>query len=112
MLWRLTRGEPYLLALSGDPDVARMRRYEKMVRRDLHKMKAFVRFRQVSSVAGERFVAWFEPDHAIVKLAGDFFVRRFTNMRFFGANACGLCALGGGGSTGLYPRLVGCSKAC
>ncbi|MBT7334168.1 MAG: UdgX family uracil-DNA binding protein [Gammaproteobacteria bacterium] len=82
VLWRLTRGEPYLLALSGDPDVARMRRYEKMVRRDLHKMKAFVRFRQVSSVAGERFVAWFEPDHAIVKLAGDFFVRRFTNMRF------------------------------
>ena len=52
VLWRLTRGEPYLLALSGDPDVARMRRYEKMVRRDLHKMKAFVRFRQGEQCCG------------------------------------------------------------
>jgi hypothetical protein len=39
----------------------------KAVRRDLHKMHAFVRFRRVETPGGERFVAWFEPDHHIVE---------------------------------------------
>ena len=34
----------------------------KAVRRDEHKMHAFVRFREVASEDGSRFVAWFEPD--------------------------------------------------
>lgn len=59
------------------------------VRRDLHKMKAFVRFR---SVHDERFrahpedgplhVAWFEPEHHIVGAVAPFFARRFTQMRW------------------------------
>ena len=40
----------------------------KSVRRDLHKMHAFVRFRRIDDPTdGERFVAWFEPEHFILE---------------------------------------------
>ena len=53
----------------------------KDVRRDMHKMHAFVRFREVRAEGDEcRYVAWFEPDHHIVRSNAGFFVRRFANM--------------------------------
>ena len=67
----------------ADPLIHRIERMAKEVRRDAHKMHAFVRFREVAE--GEestRFVAWFEPDHHIVRKEAGFFVRRFTNMRW------------------------------
>ncbi|ROO28813.1 UdgX family uracil-DNA binding protein [Salinisphaera orenii] len=86
LLWRLSQGERHLLALAGDADVARANRYAKAVRRDAHKMKAFVRFRAVpdpEAIDGEpRYVAWFEPEHEIIAHVADFFVRRFANMRW------------------------------
>lgn len=87
ILWRLTHGERHLLQLSGDADVARLTRYVKAVRRDVHKMKAFVRFREVAPAAGDatgepRYVAWFEPEHFIVEYVSGFFQRRFANMRW------------------------------
>ncbi|MEO1574920.1 MAG: UdgX family uracil-DNA binding protein [Pseudomonadota bacterium] len=83
MLWRLHHGEPHLMDLAADPDVVRLTRYAKAVRRDRHKMKAFVRFREVDDGHDEpRYVAWFEPDHLIVRLAAPFFQRRFTAMRW------------------------------
>ena len=84
LLWRLTHGERHLLALAGDADVARITRYAKNVRRDVHKMKAFVRFRAVDEpgFTEPRYVAWFEPTHHIVEYAAGFFVRRFSNMRW------------------------------
>jgi DNA polymerase len=46
-------------------------------------MHAFVRFREVSESDGRsRFVAWFEPEHHIVRREAGFFVRRFANMRW------------------------------
>jgi DNA polymerase len=45
-------------------------------------MHAFVRFREVVSAEGPRFVAFFEPDHHIVRREAGFFVRRFANMRW------------------------------
>jgi len=84
LLWRLTHGERHLLQLAGDEDVARATRYAKAVRRDVHKMKAFVRFRAVDEPGFDepRYVAWFEPEHLIVDYATGFFVRRFSNMRW------------------------------
>lgn len=84
LLWRLTHGERHLLTRVGDPDVARVNRYAKAVRRDVHKMKAFVRFRTVAEPGfGEpRYVAWFEPEHEIVEYVAGFFQRRFANMRW------------------------------
>ncbi|MES2884878.1 MAG: TIGR03915 family putative DNA repair protein [Pseudomonadota bacterium] len=83
LLWRLTHGERNLLQLITDSDVLRARNAEKSVRRDSHKMKAFVRFREVPAGDGESvFIAWFEPQHYIVERVAPFFVRRFTGMRW------------------------------
>ncbi len=84
MLWRLSRGgERRLLSAATDPDVIRARRLAKEVGRDVHKMRAFVRFRKTGGnpVSGrERFVAWFEPAHRIVRLNAPFFRDRFAGM--------------------------------
>ena len=73
--------ERHLLADAMDPDVVAARRLEKAVRRDAHKMTAFVRFREVPAEgARRRFVAWFEPEHHIVGRTAPFFARRFSDM--------------------------------
>jgi DNA polymerase len=79
LLWRL-RTEKNLLRIASDADVRRLEAMEKAVRRDIHKMRAFVRFRQVGGE--DRYVAWFEPSHFIVERNVPFFVRRFTGMRW------------------------------
>lgn len=82
VLWRLQH-EPQLMADRADADVAHINDLAKAVRRDSHKMHAFVRFREVEDgEGGARFVAWFEPDHHIVRANAGFFVRRFANMRW------------------------------
>ncbi|WP_050577858.1 UdgX family uracil-DNA binding protein [Sinorhizobium meliloti] len=81
MLWRM-RLKPALLKIASDPDVRRFEAMEKAVRRDIHKMRAFVRFRKIGEGGDERYVAWFEPEHFIVERNAPFFVRRFTGMRW------------------------------
>ena len=88
LFWRLAH-EPDLRHDPLDPDRVQAGHLAQAVRRDLHKMKAFVRFR---SVQDERFrahpeegplhVAWFEPEHHIVEAVAPFFARRFTQMRW------------------------------
>jgi uracil-DNA glycosylase len=80
VLWRLTHGEPHLLQIVVDPDVRRLQEMDKAIRRDVHKMRAFVRFRAVSHEGVEWYVAWFEPQHHIVELNAPFFVDRFAGM--------------------------------
>lgn len=82
LLWRLTHGEPKLLAVAADPLLRRAEVMAAAVRRDIHKMHAFVRFRTVTDDDGEMSVAWFEPAHHIVEKAAPFFVRRFSDMRW------------------------------
>jgi uracil-DNA glycosylase len=79
LLWRL-RGHHDLLDIAVDPDVARVAAMAKAVRRDEHKMHAFVRFREVGRERDARYIAWFEPEHHIVELAAPFFARRFADM--------------------------------
>jgi DNA polymerase len=81
LLWRL-QGDHNLLGIASDADVRRFEAMEKSVRRDMHKMHAFVRFRQVGEEPEARYVAWFEPDHFILERNAAFFVRRFTGMRW------------------------------
>ena len=82
-LWRLTHGEPELLKNFVDPDVAKFHSMSRSVHRDLHKMKAFVRFREVREEDGTpRYIAWHRPDHLIVHLAAPFFQDRFNGMRW------------------------------
>jgi probable DNA metabolism protein len=82
MLWRLTHGEPGLLEISTDDDVYLTRTWEKQVRRDAHKMKAFVRFRRCIRDDEEWFVAWHRPDHRVARLVAPFFADRFSTMRW------------------------------
>jgi len=82
MLLRL-RTNRVALDDEADPLTRRLQRLAKDVRRDIHKMHAFVRFREVEEPDGRmRFIAFFEPEHHIVRAASGFFVQRFTNMRW------------------------------
>jgi len=82
VLYRVTHGEHNLLKIDIDDDVRELRRMEKEVRRDLHKMTAFVRFRKVAGSEPEQFVAWHRPDHYIVRAIGPWFRARFGSMRW------------------------------
>jgi len=83
VVWRLTHGERGLLADATDRDVRRLTEMVAEVRRDEHKMHAFVRFREVQEPDGQpRYIAWHRPDHLIVRLAAPFFVDRFKAMRW------------------------------
>ena len=84
LLWRL-QANGRIMEDKADPDVRRVEELAKNVRRDSHKMHAFVRFRLVENEdgeGGEHYVAWFEPDHHILRANAGFFMRRFANMRW------------------------------
>jgi len=83
LVWRVVQGERALLEVQSDPLVHRLEMMRKSVLRDLHKMHAFVRFRETVDPDGQaRFVAWFEPEHFILEATADFFVERFRGMRW------------------------------
>lgn len=77
LLWRL-QVQRTLIEDHADPLVRRCEELAKAVRRDIHKMRAFVRFRE----ADGSYVAWFEPEHHIVRANASFFVRRFASMKW------------------------------
>lgn len=80
IVWRAAR-DRQLLARRTDPDIDWLCKADKAIRRDVHKMHAFVRFRRLGEEAGrESFAAWFEPDHRILRLTAPFFRRRFYGM--------------------------------
>ena len=88
LLWRLVH-EPGLRHDPLDADRVRAEHLAQAVRRDMHKMKAFVRFTSVQDetfrskpTVGPLHVAWFEPEHHIVEATAPFFARRFTQMRW------------------------------
>ncbi|MES2413042.1 MAG: UdgX family uracil-DNA binding protein [Pseudomonadota bacterium] len=88
ILWRLSH-EPALRHDPLDADMLRAQQMAHAVRRDMHKMKAFVRFRTVQDdifkthpEGGPLHVAWFEPEHHIVEAVAPFFARRFAQMRW------------------------------
>ena len=80
-LWRL-KDAPHLIDDRGDRDLAQLRAMEKSVHRCQHKMKAFVRFREIGDRDDARrsFAAWFEPTHHTLEPTAMFFVRRFSDM--------------------------------
>lgn len=83
MLWRLVHEERHLLRIASDPLTRALQLMEKAVRRDVHKTKAFVRFRKTADADGnEHYVAWHRPDHYSLKLAAPFFGRRFAVQRW------------------------------
>lgn len=81
LLWRL-QANARLMDDRTDADVRRIDELARQVRRDIHKMRAFVRFRVIDEPEGERYVAWFEPEHHILRANAAFFMGRFTTMRW------------------------------
>lgn len=95
VLWRIRHGESELAGNPADASVARLQDYARNVRRDIHKMHAFLRFRE-QSIDGRRvFTSWFEPQHFILRQAVPFFVDRFSNMEWFIATPIGTAAWNG-----------------
>jgi uracil-DNA glycosylase len=80
LVWRANHGERHLMERAADAEVQRAQRLAQAVRRDTHKMRAFLRFRAVQEDGATRYVGWFEPDHYIVEANAPFFVRRFATM--------------------------------
>ncbi|GAA5495825.1 hypothetical protein Rhal01_02004 [Rubritalea halochordaticola] len=83
VLWRITReGKKGLLDNEADDAVRELKMIAAAVRRDIHKMRAFVRFRHVDTLESGRevYVSWFEPEHLIVRANAPFFQRRFAGM--------------------------------
>jgi DNA polymerase len=79
LIWRLQHGERALLDIASDELTHRLEQMGKSVRRDIHKMHAFLRFRR-APFPEEHFVGWFEPNHHILAAVAPFFVERFRGM--------------------------------
>lgn len=79
LVWRL-RGRARLIEDRADDDVRAAEALARQVRRDIHKMRAFLRFREVGAGEATHYVAWFEPAHHILRINAGFFVRRFATM--------------------------------
>lgn len=82
VLYRITHGEHDLLKIDVDDDVRQLKLMAHAVQRDMHKMKAFVRFRRLAAETPEQFVAWYQPDHDIVDTVAPWFRNRFATMRW------------------------------
>ncbi|WP_376780366.1 UdgX family uracil-DNA binding protein [Paracoccus jeotgali] len=84
------------LSNPADPLTRRLEELAKPVRREIHKMHAFVRFRELPAAGPRRsFGAWFEPEHAILEAATPFFAKRFADMDWMIATPQGVARFDG-----------------
>ena len=83
LLWRLVH-EPGLRNDPIDADMLTAQQMGQAVRRDLHKIKAFLQFRPVDDGDAEAplNLGWFEPTHHILEAAAPWFVRRYGPLRW------------------------------
>lgn len=89
IVWRLVHEQRDLLKIASDADVRQMQHMLRVVSRDCHKMKAFVRFQKMPPAedrqqpeSKECFSAWYEPQHLIVETVAPFFAKRFAGMNW------------------------------
>jgi uracil-DNA glycosylase len=92
LMWRIHRGERHLLDNAADAEVQRATRYARAVERDVYRMHAFVRFSERTIEHGPVYVAWYEPQHRVLRRAAPFFVDRFSNMDWLIATPIGTAA--------------------
>ena len=82
LLWRLVH-EPALRGDAVDAEMLAAQQMGQAVRRDLHKMKALLRFRPVferPDAPEPLNLAWFQPNHHIVEAGAPWFVQRFSQQ--------------------------------
>jgi DNA polymerase len=75
--------QPDLRRDSLDADWRGIESLARPVAREIHKMHAFVRFRTAPRPGQDDLhIAWFEPEHHVVRAASPFFRDRFANMHW------------------------------
>ena len=80
VIWRWQQGE-HDVQSPADADGARLHTMVKAVRREVHDMHAYIRFRERPAEAGApQFVAWFEPSHDILPQVAEHFVARMGKV--------------------------------
>jgi uracil-DNA glycosylase len=83
LVWRVVHENRSLMENDADGDVRTARLWSQAVSQDVHKMHAFLRFHATVGDDGVPcYVAWFEPQHEILRYAMPFFEKRFGNMRW------------------------------
>lgn len=82
LLYRITHGQPNLLAIEVDDDVRLARQCHAQVGRDRHRMLGFVRFERLTDQQGELYFAWYRPDHYVLPTVAPEFTRRLRSMRW------------------------------
>lgn len=82
LIYRLMFEDKKLMSNPLDHDVQEFEKRLRLVNRDMHKMKAFVRFREVSLESKTHYFSWYRPDHRIVRLIAPFFRDRFNGMNW------------------------------
>ncbi len=81
-VWQLA-ADPALWQDTLLPQRVQLERMAQAVRREIHKMHAFVRFTPVLGAAGQtQHIAWFTPAHHVVAAVAPFFRGRFANLRW------------------------------
>lgn len=80
--WRILHEQKQLLKIPLDSDIQELESRYRLVMRDVHKMKAFVRFKEIKQENKVVYMAWHRPDHRIVRLAAPFFKDRFNGMNW------------------------------
>ncbi|MEJ6021340.1 TIGR03915 family putative DNA repair protein [Ramlibacter sp. PS4R-6] len=82
LLWRLVH-EPSLRHDPVDADMQHAHQMAQAVRRDIHKMKAFVKFREIDFGAAQTLqVAFYEPTHHILEAVAPWFSKRMHEERW------------------------------
>ena len=90
------QNERSFLSNPADPLTVKLTRYTQAIRRDIHKMHAFVRFHELPSEGNIRqFASWFEPEHHILQAGAPFFAKRFADMHWFIATPEGIARFDG-----------------
>ena len=80
VVWRWQQGE-HDVQSPADPDGQRLHTMVKGVRREVHDMHAYIRFRERPIEAGApHFVAWFEPAHDVLPQVAEHFVARMGKV--------------------------------
>jgi DNA polymerase len=90
LLWRVVHGGRGILRDAADDDVIGVTHLAKAVDRASHKMKAFLRFRELRADDGVRYVARFAPEHNVLMRTAPFFVDRFAALDWLIATSDGI----------------------
>lgn len=82
LVYRIVFENKHLMSVSLDNDVLDFHRRMRLVSRDLHKVKAFVRFKEIKKNDESIYMAWHRPDHRVLKFSAPFFTDRFNGMNW------------------------------